>query len=136
MKIDVQIPFGDTPNKNGRMYSTKVVQSIVDKINENANKIFVTSRAPSESSIDLYDVVGFVEQANYYSKDNSLHMTIQTINKNIPCSITTEKEFNNYFSVVPAGTGTLKNGVIEEYNLISFYVVPKQDSAFEKENTP
>jgi hypothetical protein len=75
----------------------------------------------------LSKTCGHIESASYNEQNNSL--TIKCDVKKL--LVENEKEFNKFFSIVPSGIGQLKNNVVQEdYQLISFSVIPKQDSSF------
>lgn len=127
MIIETEIPFGNEPNKNGRIYPKEVVKKMCNDINQ-GNKKFVSMGIPESASIDLSKTCGHIESASYNEQNNSLI---------IKCDVKkllgeSEKEFNKYFSIVPSGVGNLKDGIVQDdFTLISFSVIPKQDSSFE-----
>ena len=128
MIIETEIPFGDGPNKNGRIYPKELVKKMCEDINQ-GNKKFISMGVPETDVIDLSKTLGHIENASYNEQNNSLI---------IKCDVKTliwktEKEFNKYCSIVPSGIGSLKDNIIQnDYRLIAFAAIPKQDNSFEQ----
>jgi hypothetical protein len=126
------IQFGDKPNRNGRVYSREVVKGIVNKIKGKKDSIFITSRPPEESFVYLHDVIAYVRDVEYNEENNSIVLELVPVN-NVLEIMSNGKDFRNYFRLVPSGIGVVVDGgIIMEYELICFYMVPREDSPFEE----
>lgn len=125
-KFTYTINFGNSPNKNNRVYPKKVVQQISEKINKNPNSIHLYIGTPNGGDLKSLNIIGSIQNASYEETYNSINITSTICNPSL-----LETEFDKYFSIVPNGTGTLENNIVnEDYELNSFSIVPKQDSAF------
>lgn len=117
-------------NKNKRIYTKALVKKLSEKINENPKSIYLQWGLPDNCNIELKKIVGNILNTNYNEHSNCLEIKFQAISSIL--NNINEKEFNKYFSIVPNGVGEIdrNNYVKDNYTLISFSVLPKQDSAF------
>lgn len=127
-KIVFQIPFGDKPNANGRIYRRETVEEMTEAINSKQYPITdqVTEIDPN-GKVSLQDIRGFTESASYDEDDNRLEVT---------CKVTDDiaKLLEGGFKIVPNGIGDIDSETkeIKDYSLVQFSIT--NDSAFEERN--
>lgn len=134
MTIKTTINFGNSPNKNNRIYPPEVVEKMCEQINK--DKKYVYMGIPDSPNVNLQKIAGFVEEATYQKESNSLTLKIKSKDKFLFNMISTDpKQFSEYFAIVPSGFGDLIDNVVNKdtYELISLSIIPKQDSSLEKE---
>lgn len=118
------IDFGDgeTPNKNGRVYTKECVDSAVERFLE--KKVMLTKRLPENSAtVDLSDVVGVVTDVE--RDDFKVTCKVEVADE-----ILAEVFESPQLHLVPNGTGQIepKTKQVTDYNLVSVSLTT--DSAF------
>ena len=121
-KVTFEIPFGDKPNANGRIYDRKTVKKMCESIN---SKPYPITNPEDEitTEVNLKEIKGFTESCSYDETNNRIEVTA-----NVSEDIKTLIE--NGVDVVPNGVGGIdaETGTVKDYNLIQFSITDK--SAF------
>lgn len=124
--IEFEIPFGDQPNANGRVYSKEVVEKITKEINEKPFLILPHS-TNFINNPSISDTVGYTVSAINNVEKNSISITAKVQNF-------VKTALENVYNIVPNGIGNYEdeNGegkkVVRDYELK--YLSITDDSSF------
>ena len=141
MKVTGKLLVYDKVNLNGRIYTLECTESIVKQFGEitSGNKcMFGQLGYPSSDRFtDISDKPSHkIEELHIDENSKSLMGTIEILDtpegkhlkRMIDMNIDT---FNQLFVVRPRGIGNVnEEGIVENFQILSFDVVPKKDDAF------
>ena len=151
MKIESILAIANKENLNGRVYSPEVLQDMMNQF-ENNKPMFGELGMPSESIVSLKNASHkitsmriersrlprknkkLLKKKGLYEnwKNNNISSLIGEIEfLDTPNGELAKKMFESQFVVVrPRGIGNLVNGNVEDYSLISFDIINKEDDSF------
>jgi len=153
MKIETSLAIANKKNLNGRIYSTEVLNKMVNQFNNMNKPLLGELGMPSESvtllsnashKIDSIKIKKYrlprrtkkllKKQGLYINWKNNnspvLFGTIETLDT--PNGELVKKMFENKSAVIRSrGTGSINSkGYIQDYSLFSFDIISKDDDAF------
>ena len=121
-KVTFEIPFGDKPNANGRIYDRETVKKMCESIN---SKPYPITNPENEitTEVNLKEIKGFTESCSYDETNNRIEVTAN-VSDDILKLIKTGAD------IVPNGVGGIdaETRIVKDYNLIQFSITDK--SAF------
>lgn len=150
MKITGTFLKADVMNANGRIYTEEAISGMIEKFKELDHTMYGMLGYPEDGDIHLSQVshkvntlkIRYKRIPRKKKKELKKNGTFKVI-KNKRCDLIGEielldtyngniaKKLMDGFVVRPMGTGTVgENGVIENYKLISFNLIPKSEDSF------